>query len=100
MQIMTSQQVQTQFGEFSDLVKRSGGEPIVITQHQRPTMAVFSYEHAMELIKLSAKMRFIQALQENAKYCNEPTAEELAELNQLIDDEREQFYQKQLNNHV
>lgn len=93
MQTITSQRVQTKFGEFSDLVKRQN-EPVIITQYKRPTMVVFSYEAAMEMMKLSAKMRFLQGLQENAQYCDEPSDEELAELNRLIDDEREHIYQQ------
>lgn len=93
MQLLTSQQVQKQFGAFTDLVKRQGKEPVIITQHKRPTMAVFSYEEAMEMMKLTAKMRFLQALQENAQYSNMPSNEELAEVNRLINEERETIYQ-------
>lgn len=93
MQLLTSQQVQKQFGAFTDLVKRQGKEPVIITQHKRPTMAVFSYEEAMEMMKLTAKMRFLQALQENAQYLNMPSNEELAEVNRLINEERETIYQ-------
>lgn len=93
MQLLTSQQVQKQFGAFTDLVKRQGKEPVIITQHKRPTMAVFSYEEAMEMVKLTAKMRFLQALQENAKYASTPSNEEMEEVNRLIDEERETFYQ-------
>lgn len=93
MQLLTSQQVQKQFGAFTDLVKRQGKEPVIITQHKRPTMAVFSYEEAMEMMKLTAKMRFLQALQENAQYANMPNNEELAEANRLINEEREIIYQ-------
>ncbi len=96
MRQLTSQQVQTGFGRFADLVKQQGREPVIITQHKRPTMAVFCYEEAMEMMKLSAKMRFIQALRENAKDSKEPTDEELAELNRLIDEEREIIYQENL----
>lgn len=96
MQLLTSQQVQTGFGKFCDLVKQQGREPVIITQRKRPTMAVFRYDEAMEMMRLSAKMRFIQALRENAKDCKEPTDEELAELNRLIDEEREIVYQENL----
>ncbi|WP_172462024.1 hypothetical protein [Moraxella caprae] len=41
-------------------------------------------------------MRFIQALRENAKDSREPTDEEMAELNRLIDEEREIVYQESL----
>lgn len=56
-------------------------------------LAVFSYEEAMEMMKLTAKMRFLQALQENAQYLNMPSNEELAEANRLINEERETIYQ-------
>lgn len=96
MQLLTSQQVQTGFGKFADLVKQQGSEPVIITQRKRPTMAVFRYDEAMEMMRLSAKMRFIQALRENAKDSQEPTDEEMAELNRLIDEEREIVYQESL----
>jgi hypothetical protein len=92
MQTVTSQSVQTRFGEFSDLVKSR--EPVIITQYRRPTMVVFTYDEAMEMMKLTAKMRFLQALEENAKYSVEPTEEEFAEVNRLIDEEREIIYQR------
>lgn len=100
MQLLTSQQVQTGFGKFADLVKQQGREPVIITQYKRPTMAVFSYDEAMEMMKLSAKMRFIQALAENAKGSKEPSDEELVELNRLIDAEREIIYQENLKNNA
>lgn len=96
MQLLTSQQVQTGFGRFADLVKEQGREPVIITQRKRPTMAVFRYDEAMEMMRLSAKMRFLQALRENAKDSKEPTNEELTELNRLIDEEREIIYQENL----
>ncbi|STZ70261.1 Uncharacterised protein [Moraxella caprae] len=55
MQLLTSQQVQTGFGKFADLVKQQGSEPVIITQRKRPTMAVFRYDEAMEMMRLSAK---------------------------------------------
>lgn len=95
MQLLTSKQVQTDFGGFSELVKK-GAEPVIITQYKRPTMAVFRYDEAMEMIRLTAKMRFLQALTENAKGCEEPSDEEMLELNRLIDEEREIVYQENL----
>lgn len=96
MQLLTSQQVQTGFGKFSDLVKQQGREPVIITQRKRPTMAVFRYDEAMEMMRLTAKMRFLQALRENANDCQEPSDEELTDLNRLIDEEREIIYQEKI----
>lgn len=49
---------------------------------------------------IAAKTRFVQALRENAKYSDEPNEAELAEINQLIDEEREIFYHKYIENGV
>lgn len=95
MQFLTSKQVQTDFGEFSELVKK-GVEPVIITQYKRPTMAVFRYDEAIEMVKLAAKMRFLQALRQNANNCEEPSDEELSDLNRLIDEEREIIYQEKV----
>lgn len=94
MQTVTSQSVQTQFGQFSDLVKSR--EPVIITQYKRPTMLVFSYEDGLEMMRLAAKMRFIQRLQKRAEMLAEPTEEEMAEVNRMIDEERELIYQENL----
>lgn len=96
MQTVTSQSVQTKFGEFSDLVKSR--EPVIITQYRRPTMVVFSYDEAMEMMRLAAKMRFIQRLQKQAEYSKEPTKEELTEISRLIEEEREVIYQEKIKN--
>lgn len=97
MQQITSQQVQTEFVKFAHLVAAQGSEPVLITQQNQPTMAVFSYATAMELMKLSAKMRFIQGLREDASYGYEPTDKELDDINRLIDEEREVLHQKGTN---
>ena len=94
MHVITSQQVQTKFGEFSDLVKTLSGEPVVITQHKRPTMAVFAYAEAMEMMRLSAKMRFLQGLRENGEHQALPSDDELAEVSRLIVQERELVYEQ------
>lgn len=94
MLIVPSQRIQTKFGEFADIVKTR--EPVIITQYNRPTLILTRYEDAMENMRLAAKMRFIQRLNKNARYTTEPTDEEIAELNRLIDEEREIVYQENL----
>lgn len=94
MLTVPSQRLQTKFGVFADIVKTR--EPVVITQYNRPTLILTRYEDTMENMRLAAKMRFIQRLNENARYTAEPTDDEMAELNRLIDDEREIIYQENL----
>lgn len=89
-----SQKMQTQFSEFADIAQHR--EPVIITQYNRPTLVLLRYEDNIENMRLAAKMRFIQRLNENARYTTEPTDDEMAELNRLIDDEREIIYQENL----
>lgn len=96
MLIIPSQRLQTKFGEFADIAKSR--EPVVITQYNRPTLILSNYQDTMELIRLAAKMRFIERLNKHARYVTEPTDEELEELNRLIDEEREIVYQESLKN--
>lgn len=93
---VTSQHLQSKFAEISDIVKSH--EPVIVTQHQRPTMMVWAYDDAIETMRLAAKMRFLQRLDEHAKLVAEPTDDELAELNRLIEEEREIVYQEKLRN--
>lgn len=94
MLTISSQHLQTKFGEVSDIVKSR--EPVVITQYNRPTLVLTRYEDAMTTMCLAAKMRFIERLNKNARYTTEPTDDELAELSRLIDEERESIYQEDL----
>lgn len=94
MLTISSQHLQTKFGEVSDIVKSR--EPVVITQYNRPTLVLTRYEDAMTTMRLAAKMRFIERLNKNARYTTEPTDDELAELSHLIDEERESIYQEDL----
>lgn len=94
MLTVSSQRLQTKFGEISDIAKSR--EPVIITQYNRPTLVLFNYQDMMELMRLAAKMRFIERLDKHARYTTEPTDEEMAELNRLIDEERETVYQENL----
>ncbi|MDO5651213.1 MAG: hypothetical protein Q4G13_03635 [Moraxella sp.] len=98
MMTVSSQRLQTKFGEISDIVK--GREPVVITQYKRPTMIVFAYEDGMELMRLAAKMRFIQRLEERAKAVPAATEEEMQAISKMIEEEREVVYQKKASNKV
>lgn len=93
-----SQKMQTQFSEFADIAQHR--EPVIITQYNRPTLVLLRYEDNIENMRLAAKMRFIQRLNEDARHATEPTDEELEELNRLIDEEREMIYQERLANHA
>lgn len=96
MQTVSSRTVQTQFGQFSDLVKKSRDEPVIITQYKRPTMLVFSYEEGLEMMRLAAKLRFIRRLEKQADARPEATEAQMQEVMQEIENERETIYQKKL----
>lgn len=93
---VTSQRVQTKFGEISDIVKSR--EPVVITQYGRPTMMLISYEDGMEILRQYKAQQFVSWLDERAKNSTEPalTEEEEAELYRMIEEEREAVYQENL----
>ncbi|QIW16066.1 hypothetical protein A4G20_06835 [Pasteurellaceae bacterium RH1A] len=94
MLTIPSQQLKKNFSEFANIAKSS--EPIVITQYNRPTLVLSSYQDTMELMRLAAKMRFIERLDKQARYATEPTDQEMEALNRLIEEERELVYQENL----
>lgn len=84
---VTSRQLQTKFGQISDLVK--GKTPITITQYGRPTMVLFPYEKAMELVRMEARQNLLNWLEEREKNPPESVINlSIEEINQMIDDER------------
>lgn len=96
MLTVSSQRLQTKFGEISDIVKSR--EPVIITQYNRPTMMLISYNDDLaEVIRQYHAKKFVAFLNEQAKNSPEPTDEELEELNRIIDEEREIVYQEKLN---
>lgn len=95
MLTISSQRLQTKFGEISDIVKSR--EPVIITQYNRPTMMLISYNDDLaEVIRQYHAKKFVAFLNEQAKNSTEPTDEELEELNRIIDEEREIVYQEKL----
>lgn len=95
MLTIPSYKLQNEFAEISNMIK--GREPVVITQYQRPTMLVLSYEEGMEMMRLAAKMRFIQRLDQRANEMPEATEEEMQAISQLIEEEREAISQEKLS---
>ena len=55
MQTITSGKVQSSFGAVADVAK--GGEPVIITQHGRPTLMLLSFKDGEELLRLRNKTR-------------------------------------------
>lgn len=99
MLTVSSQRFQTKFGEISDIVKTR--EPVIITQYGRPTMMLISYnDDIAEVLRQYHAKKFVAFLEEQAKAHPPATDEELAEINRLIDEEREIIYQEKLKNNA
>lgn len=99
MLTVSSQHLQTKFGEISDIVKSR--EPVIITQYNRPTMMLIPYNDDLaEVIRQYHAKKFVAFLNEQAKKSPPTTDEELAEINRLIDEEREIVYQEKLKNNA
>ena len=87
MQVVTSQYIQTKFGEVAEMAKFR--EPITITQYGRPTLMLLSYDEGMEAIKLLASKRASDWLDGRAKTAPQAAYDlSLDELDKMIDDER------------
>lgn len=99
MLTVSSQHLQTKFGEISDIVKSR--EPVIITQYNRPTMMLIPYNDDLaEVIRQYHAKKFVAFLNEQAEAHPPTTDEELAEINRLIDEEREIVYQEKLKNNA
>lgn len=94
MQLITSKQVQTKFGEVANIVQAH--QPIAITQNGKPTMILMHYDDGMALLRQQSAKRFVNRLTEQATGLSEPTEQEMAELSQLIEAERNSIYQQSL----
>lgn len=99
MLTVSSQRLQSKFGEISDIVKSR--EPVLITQYGRPTMMLISYnDDIAELIRQYHAKKLITFLDEQAKISPKDTDEELAEISRLIEEEREIIYQEKLKSNA
>lgn len=96
---VTSQQLQTKFGEISDIAKSR--EPVIITQYGKPTMMLMRYNDDLaELVRQYHAQKAMQFLQERAKEYERTTDEDLEEISRLIEEEREIVYQEKLKNNA
>lgn len=93
MLTVSSQRLQTKFGEVADIVQSR--EPVLITQYGKPTMMLISYDdEIMEMMRQYHAQKAMSFLQERAEKYTRTTDEELEELYHLIEEEREMVYQE------
>lgn len=81
MKTLPAREVQNNFGQVTNTVLR--GEEVVVTQYNKPTLMILSYEiglEAMRLYKAEQMIRFMRSMK-----TNQP-AEELTmeEINRLV----------------
>ena len=98
MLTVTSQRLQTKFGEISDIVKSR--EPVVITQYGRPTMLLVSYDDGIEALRQYHAKKLVDFLNERAKESPLATDAEIDEISRLIEEEREANYQEKLKKYA
>lgn len=99
MLTISSQHLQTKFGEVSQIVKSR--EPVLITQYGKPTMMLISYnEDLAELVRQYHAQKFLSFLNERAKTSTRTTDKELEEISRLIEEEREMVYQENLKSNA
>lgn len=81
MKTLPSREVQNNFGQVANMV--IGGEEIVVTQYNRPTLMIVPYEigkEAMRLYRAEQMVRFMKNMETNQE------AEELTmeDINRLV----------------
>jgi antitoxin (DNA-binding transcriptional repressor) of toxin-antitoxin stability system len=85
MKTLPSREVQNNFGQVANMV--IGGEEIVVTQYNRPTLMIVPYEigkEAMRLYRAEQMVRFMKNMETN-KEAEELTMEDI---NRLVHESR------------
>jgi antitoxin (DNA-binding transcriptional repressor) of toxin-antitoxin stability system len=85
MKTLPSREVQNNFGQVANMV--IGGEEIVVTQYNRPTLMIIPYEigkEAMRLYRAEQMVRFMKNMETN-KEAEELTMEDI---NRLVHESR------------
>jgi antitoxin (DNA-binding transcriptional repressor) of toxin-antitoxin stability system len=80
MKTLPSREVQNNFGQVANMV--IGGEEVIVTQYNRPTLMIVSYEigkEAMRLYRAEQMIRFMQSMETN-KEAEELTMEDINRL--------------------
>lgn len=80
MKTLPSREVQNNFGQVANMV--IGGEEIVVTQYNRPTLMIVPYEigkEAMRLYRAEQMVKFMQGMETN-KEAEELTMEDINRL--------------------